>query len=63
MTLKQCIESFGWEPEDCTPDEIREAEEELKAIEKGLIILDGVLALKLPTPVIHQHDTPSGAGE
>ena len=48
MTLEEYVASFGWEIEDCTPEELKEAEEELKIInQQGNVILDGVLAFKV----------------
>ena len=47
MTLKEYVNSYGWELEECTPEELREAEKELKLLEAGYDILDGVLAFKL----------------
>ena len=49
MTLEEYVDSFGWKIEDCTPEELEEAEEELKKINQGDMILDGVLAFKLPS--------------
>ena len=47
MTLEEYVASFGWKIEDCTPEELKEAKEELKIINQGKVILDGVLAFKL----------------
>ena len=43
MELKEYVESFGWKMEDLTPQEIREVKTELRAKEKGMIVMDGVL--------------------
>ena len=51
MDINQYIRLYGWEPDDLTPDEIRQVKEELKAIENGIVILDGVLFWKENTLV------------
>lgn len=50
MTEKEYIESFGFDPEDLTADELEEVREELRDIESGAIVLDGVLAMKPIVP-------------
>ncbi len=47
LTEREYIKSFGWEPEDLTEDKLKQARKELKEIESGKIILDGVLAFKI----------------
>ena len=51
MDIKQYIRLYGWEPDDLTPDEMRRVKEELKAIENGFEVLDGVLFWKERAPV------------
>jgi len=46
MELKAYVESFGWKMEDLTPQEIREVKKELRARNKGMIVMDGVLFWK-----------------
>ena len=50
MNEREYIESFGWEPEDLTEDELKEVREEIKEIESGKVLLDGVLFFKLREP-------------
>ena len=50
MNEREYIESFGWEPEDLTEDELKEVREEIKEIESGMVLLDGVLFFKLRVP-------------
>lgn len=50
MSEKEYIESFGFHPQDLTEDELTQVRQELKEIESGKIILDGILAFKLITP-------------
>lgn len=50
MTEKEYIESFGWKPEDLTEEEVKAVHEEFLEVQKGAIILDGVLANKPITP-------------
>jgi hypothetical protein len=50
MNEREYIESFGWEPEDLTEDELKEVREEIKEIESGMVLLDGVLFYKLRVP-------------
>ena len=50
MSEKEYIESFGFHPQGLTPDELTQVRQELKEIESGKIILDGILAFKLITP-------------
>ena len=47
MSEKEYIESFGFHPQDLTEDELTQVRQELKEIESGKIILDGVLAFKI----------------
>ena len=47
MDEKEYIKSFGWRPEDLTDDELNQVREEIKEIESGKVILDGVLSLKM----------------
>ena len=47
MTEKEYIESFGFEPEELTAEELKEVRKELKEIKDGKVILDGVLAHKI----------------
>lgn len=47
MSEKEYIESFGFHPQDLTPDELTQVRQELKEIESGKTILDGVLAFKI----------------
>ena len=47
MTVEEYIESFGFKPEDLTPEEMKEVKEEVKAINAGETILDGVLSFKI----------------
>ncbi len=47
MNEREYIKSFGWEHEDLTEDELKQVREEIKEIESGNIILDGVLAFKI----------------
>ena len=49
MDEREYIRSFGWEPEDLTDDELKQVREEIKEIESGKVILDGVLSLMLKT--------------
>lgn len=50
MDEKEYIESYGFQPEDLTEDELKLVRKELKAIQSGKIILDGVLAFKILAP-------------
>ena len=50
MDLKAYIQSFCWDPEDLTEEELQEVQKELQEINSGKILLDGILSLKLPTP-------------
>ena len=47
MNEREYIKLFGWEHEDLTEDELKQVREEIKEIESGNIILDGVLAFKI----------------
>lgn len=47
MTEKEYINSFGFEPGDLTDEELEQVREELKEINRGASILDGVLAQKI----------------
>ena len=51
MDEKEYIESFGFHPQDLTEDELTQVRQELKEIESGKIILDGVLAFKIISPL------------
>lgn len=44
MTIKQYVESNGYKVSDLTPDELKQAEEELKIINDGGVVLDGVFS-------------------
>ena len=50
MNERKYIKSFGWKPEDLTDDELKQVREEMKEIESGKVILDGVLSHKLRVP-------------
>ncbi len=50
MDEREYIKSFGWNPEDLTEDELKQVREEIKAIDSGKVILDGVLAFKTIAP-------------
>ena len=50
MDERKYIRSFGWEQEDLTEDELKQVREEIKEIESGKVILDGVLSFKLKVP-------------
>ena len=52
MSEKEYIESFGRTPEELTEDELKAVRQEIRAIEKGKIILDGILARKPFTPTL-----------
>ncbi|MBR4001794.1 MAG: hypothetical protein IKI89_05415 [Bacteroidales bacterium] len=51
MSEKEYIESFGFHPQDLIEDELTQVRQELKEIESGKIILDGVLAFKIISPL------------
>ena len=51
MNEREYIKSFGWEPEDLTEAELKEVREEIKEIESGKVILDGVLSRMLYKPL------------
>lgn len=61
MELKEYVESFGWKMEDLTPQEIREVKTELRAKEKGMIVMDGVLFWK-STTIIKESIQPCSNG-
>ena len=61
MELKKYVESFGWKMKDLTPQEIREVKSELRAIEKGMIVMDGVLFWK-STTIIKESIQPCSNG-
>lgn len=50
MTIEEYVESFGFTMNECTPGEIQEAKKELRGINRGMIILDGVLSRKIILP-------------
>ena len=50
MDERKYIRSFGWKPEDLTEEELKEVHEEIKEIESGMVVLDGVLFHKLRVP-------------
>ncbi|MBQ9877793.1 MAG: hypothetical protein IJM29_02665 [Bacteroidales bacterium] len=50
MDEKEYIQSYGFQPEDLTEDELQQVRNELQAIQSGKIILDGVLAFKIIAP-------------
>ena len=50
MNEREYIKSYGWKPEDLTEDELKQVREEIKEIDSGKIILDGVLAFKIFAP-------------
>ena len=58
MTVKDYIESFGWQLEECSPEEVREILQEIRIHKTGLIILDGTLSSKarLPNQKKYYHD-------
>jgi len=57
MNEREYINSFGWKPEYLTEDELKQVREEIKEIESGKVILDGVLAFKLLAPQADNHRT------
>ena len=50
MDLKAYIQSFSWDPEDLTEEELQEVQKELQEINSGKILLDGILSHKLKIP-------------
>ena len=54
ISEKEYIESFGFHPQGLTPDELAQVRQELKEIESGKIILDGVLAFKIISPLLNE---------
>ena len=50
MTEKEYIESFGWEPENLSKDELKAVRKELRDINNGRVVTDGVLFFKDQRP-------------
>lgn len=47
MSVEEYIESLGFSPSELNRKEMREVQKEVAAINKGQVILDGVLAFKI----------------
>lgn len=47
ISVEEYIESFGFSPSELNRKEMREVQKEVAAINKGQVILDGVLAFKI----------------
>lgn len=51
MSVEEYIESLGFSPSELNRKEMREVQKEVAAINKGQVILDGVLAFKIKSVI------------